>query len=112
MTSRHDTTRPSNPPANQPAGERVTEPAGQAAVPVTTPPGTSADAGAVPVLVEAAVMDAALADGTAHTLSAMVTGLVRYRGHWWIDTTQVWVLVTDETFAASLDARHTRGSWA
>jgi len=57
-------------------------------------------------------MDAALTDGSAQVLSTLVTGLVRYRGHWWIDTTQVWVLVTDEIFAASLDARHTRGRWA
>jgi hypothetical protein len=37
-----------------------------------------------------------------------VTSLVRHRGHWWLDTGDEWLLVTDAALAANLDAHHQR----
>jgi len=77
--------------------------------PTTTP--VSAAAAAMPLMIERAVMEAALRTGQATTLSPLVTGLARYQDHWWIDTTDMWVQITDTTFTDTLEARHTRGTW-
>jgi hypothetical protein len=53
-------------------------------------------------------MASALAEGTAAALTPIVTCLVTYRGHWWLDTGTEWLLITDAALAASLDADHAR----
>jgi len=80
------------------------------AVPQSAPQSAPAQA-AMPLLIERAVMEAALRTGQATILSPLVTGLARYQDQWWIDTTDVWAQITDTAFAATLEARHTRGTW-
>jgi hypothetical protein len=62
----------------------------------------------VPLVLDRDTMTAALADGGAVPLTAIVTSLVRHRDRWWLDAVDEWLLITDQAFAASLDAHHAR----
>ncbi|WP_370072279.1 hypothetical protein [Streptacidiphilus sp. MAP5-3] len=58
-----------------------------------------------PGTMSSAAMRDAVANGDATELSPAIPEYVRLRGSWWLDTgDERWVLVTDEAFAAKLDA--------
>lgn len=62
----------------------------------------------LPLVLDLATMEAALADGTAIPLTSHVTSLVIYRGVWWLDDDDAWLQITDHAFSAHLDAAHER----
>jgi hypothetical protein len=76
------------------------------------PPRTSGQA--VPQTIDAQTMAAALADGSARTLNSTMTRILTYRGQWWLDHDDTWLLITDQTFTAALDGRVAAGTsdWA
>ncbi|WP_369184139.1 hypothetical protein [Streptomyces sp. Y1] len=63
---------------------------------------TNSDAGMMADLSHA-VMDAALADGSAHHLSETITDFAWYRSSWWIFDRAGWWEVTRADVAAGLD---------
>jgi hypothetical protein len=66
----------------------------------------------LPGLLDVETIRNALADGTATLLTKNVTSLVTYRGQWWMELPDAWILITDEDFVTSLNARHARRGWA
>ncbi|MEU3562837.1 hypothetical protein [Kitasatospora sp. NPDC006786] len=63
---------------------------------------TNSEAGTLADLSHA-LMDAALADGTAHFLSETIRDFARYRESWWIFDRTGWWEVTRADVAAGLD---------
>jgi hypothetical protein len=60
----------------------------------------------LPLVLDLATMDAALADGTAIPLTSHVTSLVTYGGAWWLDDDDAWLQIIDHAFAERLNMIH------
>jgi hypothetical protein len=60
----------------------------------------------LPLVLDLATMEAALADGTAIPLTSHVTSLVTYQGVWWLDDDDAWLQITDQALAATLQTIH------
>ena len=73
--------------------------------PAHTPP---VERPVLPLVIDPATMTTALTDGAAAVLTPIITCLVIYRGHWWLDAGTEWLLITDAALAASLDTDHAR----
>ena len=54
--------------------------------------------------IEHAEIIAALASGTARTLSRTITDIARYRSGWWLFDRDEWIQVDDAALIADLDA--------
>jgi hypothetical protein len=80
--------------------------------PHLTTPASGATTAGLPAILDVETIRNALTDGTATPLTKNVTSLVVYGGQWWMELPDSWILITDEDFITTLNARHARRGWA